>query len=558
MGRKVRIGSVGYLNAKPLTVAIDRSRYDVEEHVPSEIARKLHGGEVDVALVPVAAVFAQDGWRIVGGLCIGCDGPVHSVLLVGERPPEEWTTLVLDGDSRTSAMLTKVLLAGPLAERMAGIEVVDGPPGCGRDRARGTTGALVIGDAARELPDRIEYTIDLGEVWHAWTGHPFVFAVWAGRPDLPGEVAAHLRAAASEGLARRASLYAGDDLEYVTKHIRYDLNDRWLIGLRRFAALARAQGLVEHGEIELYGPPDNRLARLATKPVLERAAAGEALSADDLARLAVDAKTSDLGVVAQLRTGVTTQDQRASVGWRLGLNLETSSLDDERLAAAAEAGVEEVLLATTTTQQEIEAVREALPEATLSARPTTPNEVARLHASGVRRLAADTTGLWTQAFHERRGTTAQASERRSVLESALAHGWSVDVTMGIGQGERVSERLEHLRLVESFHTEHGLQSFRVWAAEAAGKPAGSEHNTAEDLVRWTALARLALSVPSLEASPSTEGVGLAQASLGFGCDHFGTAWLPDDLKWWVRTVEQVRHHLEVSTGPRRRTLVSPT
>ena len=31
MGRSVRIGSVGYLNAKPLTVAIDRSRYEVEE-----------------------------------------------------------------------------------------------------------------------------------------------------------------------------------------------------------------------------------------------------------------------------------------------------------------------------------------------------------------------------------------------------------------------------------------------------------------------------------------------------------------------------------------------
>ena len=191
MGRSVRIGSVGYLNAKPLTVAIDRSRYEVEEHVPSEVARRLHGGEVDVALVPVAAVFAQDGWRIVPGVCIGCEGPVHSVLLVGERPPEEWTTLVLDGESRTSAMLTKVLLSGPLGERLSGIEVVDGPAGCGRDRARGTTGALVIGDAARELPARLQHTIDLGEEWHNWTGHPFVFAVWAGRPDLPGEVAAH-------------------------------------------------------------------------------------------------------------------------------------------------------------------------------------------------------------------------------------------------------------------------------------------------------------------------------------------------------------------------------
>ena len=107
----------------------------------------------------------------------------------------------------------------------------------------------------------------------------------------------------------------------MTSHIRYDLNDRWLIGLRRFAALARSLDLVEHGEIELYGPADVRLARLATEDVLERAAAGEPLRPEDLGRLAVDAKTSDLGVVAQLRTAATGAVTPSTIAWRLGLDI---------------------------------------------------------------------------------------------------------------------------------------------------------------------------------------------------------------------------------------------
>ena len=48
------VGTVGYLNARPLTDAIDRTRWPVVADVPSRIATELAEGRVDVALVPVA------------------------------------------------------------------------------------------------------------------------------------------------------------------------------------------------------------------------------------------------------------------------------------------------------------------------------------------------------------------------------------------------------------------------------------------------------------------------------------------------------------------------
>ena len=62
------VGTVGYLNARPLTDSIDRSRWPVVADVPSRIATELAEGRVDVALVPVAAVLAD--WmdlRVVPG-----------------------------------------------------------------------------------------------------------------------------------------------------------------------------------------------------------------------------------------------------------------------------------------------------------------------------------------------------------------------------------------------------------------------------------------------------------------------------------------------------------
>lgn len=294
----VRVAAVGYTNAWPLLTRLDRIRYRVMEGHPAQVAQWVRDGEADVGLVPTGALLSESDWKVVPGACIGCEGPVHSVLLVSESPPEEWTEVLLDGVSRTSVVLAQLVLRrGPLAKTDVTFRHVE--PGAAVASARGTTAALVIGDAARNLPLRMKHQMDLGQAWFDWTNLPFVFAVWAGRSDLSPRDIAGLRQAAVEGLELRGAL-PEPDRTYLLEHIRYELDDRALMGLRRFAALGVEEGLLTRHEIELYGPQHRLAPRLDLDEVLDRASEGASLQEAEIAQLAA-APLADLVAAADLR-----------------------------------------------------------------------------------------------------------------------------------------------------------------------------------------------------------------------------------------------------------------
>jgi len=320
---RTRVAAVGYTNSWPLMTRLDRITYQVMEGHPAEVARLLTEGEADVGLVPVAALLSGTDWRVVPGWCIGSEGPVKSVLLVSESPPERWTRLILDGVSRSSVALSQVLLRRGQLGCSKDLEVVHVGPGEAMDVAGPTDAALVIGDAARDLPPRFTQRVDLGERWYAWTGLPFVFAVWAGRPDLDHASIAGLRRAAIEGLAMREHL-PEPDRSYVMKDIRYELDDKALCGLRRFAALAVEEGLLADKDIELYGPATRSLPRAEVGAVLVRAAQGEALDDADALALATAASTSDLVSAANLRRF--SLHPKRKVSWTEGEESHVSAL----------------------------------------------------------------------------------------------------------------------------------------------------------------------------------------------------------------------------------------
>ena len=91
---QVRIGAVGYLNARPLTWALDRdpARWLVRYDVPSVCASLLHEGKVDLGLIPSIEYLQSDDYRFVPGVGIGSRGPVASVALYTRKPIEEIRT----------------------------------------------------------------------------------------------------------------------------------------------------------------------------------------------------------------------------------------------------------------------------------------------------------------------------------------------------------------------------------------------------------------------------------------------------------------------------------
>ena len=254
MSSPVRIGAVGYLNARPLTWALDRSpeRWRIRYDVPSVCSARLNAGEVDLGLVPSIDYLQSNDYRLVPGVGIGSRGPVASVALFARRPVGEIRHIALDTSSRTSVTLIRVMCRHRF--RIEPRFVPHGPdlPAMVREYDAG----LLIGDPAFDADHAALglQKIDLGEEWTAMTGLPFIYAAWTGRRGAvdAGGVEA-LQAALEEGVRSTALIAAeygrGDTARtaraaaYLRDNVRYGLGPEEAAGLQLFLDYASELGL---------------------------------------------------------------------------------------------------------------------------------------------------------------------------------------------------------------------------------------------------------------------------------------------------------------------------
>jgi chorismate dehydratase len=265
----VRVGAVEYLNARPLVFGLDRDpRFTVRFDLPGRCAELLHAGEIDLGLIPsiefLRSPHGPSAYRIVPDLAIGSRGPVASVAIYTTRDMRDVRSVALDTSSRTSVALTAVM-----CRRAFRISPRFEPRGPNlTTMLSDCDAALIIGDVAlftgggkyhvgegdgdREV--HVE-KIDLGQLWTATTGLPFVYAFWAGPPAAagPDEVAVlqRTRDAACRVPDRVAAAYYPDDPvsqavaeQYLRDNIRYRFGDEERAGLERFYAYAAEAGLV--------------------------------------------------------------------------------------------------------------------------------------------------------------------------------------------------------------------------------------------------------------------------------------------------------------------------
>ena len=282
----VRLGSVSYLNARPLVEGLPQEQVVYE--VPAKLTERFLAGELDAALVPVFPLLQQREAWMVDGVGIGCRGAVYSVLMAYQGAFSAIREVLVDPASRSSTNLLQCLahtywkqpmryvaeatarttarliigdpaiafrqaqerrqadgggLAFPAADSQNAdpentlAEGLQGQAGTG-GRDAGVT--IAVGDEPWQI-------CDLGEAWFEATGLPFVFAGWAIRPGHPEpeRLAEGLRAAARFGLLQREVIAKrtedpGFALHYLMEFIRYDLQADEKRGLERFW-----EGLVE-------------------------------------------------------------------------------------------------------------------------------------------------------------------------------------------------------------------------------------------------------------------------------------------------------------------------
>jgi chorismate dehydratase len=239
--KKIRVGIVNYRNTKPLVYGLEqepmKSRIDLVGAYPAKLAQMLQDGEVDMGLIPVAAIPLLKEYHIVGNYCIGTEGEVASVCLFSEVPLDQIERVYLDYQSRSSVALLKWLM-----KESWGInpEIIQAEDESYRDQIKGTTAGLVIGDRALEQRKLSTYIYDLGSEWKGITGLPFVFAAWVSTRPLPEDFIRDFDKANALGLMHIDEIVANNpydiyDLKkYYTLHLSYELTEAKRAGLARF------------------------------------------------------------------------------------------------------------------------------------------------------------------------------------------------------------------------------------------------------------------------------------------------------------------------------------
>lgn len=237
MSAKLRIGGVPYGVGAPLLEGLDRDpELEFFRVKPALLAQGLRDHSYDAALVSSIEGFRHEGYRAVDGLCIASRGPARSVRCF--RRPGPIRTVGVDDGSATSVALLKVLLAnGRLGDhdepRFEAVSPTSRPDDLPHDLV------MMIGDCGLAATTTEREVADLGELWFAWTGLPFVYALWLVRPGVDiGPLADKLRRAREA--ASRAGVHDGTD-----GAIYYDLGPDEHAGLARFHREAAALDLAD-------------------------------------------------------------------------------------------------------------------------------------------------------------------------------------------------------------------------------------------------------------------------------------------------------------------------
>jgi cyclic dehypoxanthinyl futalosine synthase len=613
---RLRAAAVSFLNAWPLTTGLERSeRIELVLAEPSRCAAMLEAGEVDMALVSVGGLPGGE-YEIVPGIAIGADGPVQTVVLAGEQSPAIWDEVFLDTASRTSHVLTKIVLD----EMGVRPRYTLLPAEEGLARAKGTKGALVIGDRGFDV--RANQVLDLGREWNRLSGLPMIFALWAARPGkVSPEDVQELSRAAQRGLgirtelAQRFAAQRGGDPEryrrYLTQRIRYGLGPYELQGLEAFLAKAAEKGFLPPMKLRFVDDRVrvvHRRRAVSLDGALQKAAGGGRLDADEAELLDEKAPLLELGLAADERrralhgdgvvtyivsrnvnyTNVCTTACHFCAFYRPRGHAESYVLSRDELAAKLDetvrlGGIEILMQGGLHPDLGIEWyedlfrwMKRGWP--TINLHALSPEEI--WHVARTSELPLDETigrlvaagldsipGGGAEILHDdvrRRIAPLKCStdEWLTVMRAAHLRGLRSTATLMFGVGEEGFHRVAHLtRLRELQDETGGFTAFICWPFQPANTRLVPGDGSAHAYLRTNALARLFLdNVPNLQASWVTMGGGVAQAALHMGCNDFGQVMMEENVVSAAGTsfrmdAEEVERHIrDAGFRPARRNM----
>lgn len=252
---QIRIGSVPYLNAKPLVDWFHAPECDADVAltyaVPSKLAEMLRQGALDVANCSIFEGFCNPNLVLLPDFSISATGAVKSVRLFSKVPMAQIRSVALDTSSLTSVALLRILL-----KEVYGLnpEYQHHPPQLEAMLTHCDAG-LIIGDLKLfHLGENTE-VYDLGQGWFDYSGKPFVYAGWLARKESATvSMLETLQKAKAWGVNRREELAAkwaskmelplDRCLDYLVNVMNYDLTEAHKAGLELYHKKCLEHGLV--------------------------------------------------------------------------------------------------------------------------------------------------------------------------------------------------------------------------------------------------------------------------------------------------------------------------
>lgn len=179
----LKLGHIIYSNCFPPHAGIVTGKtafpFKLVEGVPTKLNRLLSEGKIDVSPSSSIEYAANaDRYLLLPNLSITSRNRVMSIILQSSVPilELEKKTVALTTASATSLVLLRILLEQQQGVHPSYVMFEQGK----EDPFARADAALFIGDLALKLKasQTHPHMYDLGELWHTFTGLPFVFALW--------------------------------------------------------------------------------------------------------------------------------------------------------------------------------------------------------------------------------------------------------------------------------------------------------------------------------------------------------------------------------------------
>lgn len=244
----IKLGSVPFINAKPLVYPLASGLVDHDFEIsyfnPSLLSDKLKQHEVDIGLIPVAEMLRMNSYKVIPDISISSNGKVDSVALVMKKEKSLIKTVAVDNRSQSSTALLRVIL-----EIFYGLSPQYIKREYNDSFFEGVDAGMVIGDSGLRLfyeNPADPMILDLGEIWTAETGLPFVYAVFALNRDVDlGRNMSSLLNSKRAGMdiideiceSLSGNLGVGKEfcINYLKNRINYDLDKSCIEGLIRYS-----------------------------------------------------------------------------------------------------------------------------------------------------------------------------------------------------------------------------------------------------------------------------------------------------------------------------------